>query len=159
MGFTTHSPHQCCNQTSAWCSIWTAEGYEIIWGMWEANFCVLLSEQFGDTSVRRATVRAMQNGLNAYWKASRNWEPLLQGYGFCPSEHLNFALCLGSTENKPWNAVVLWKMRNHECSDLSRLVFRTIGNNNKYLIDRIRLFVEKEWYCHYLSLEGWSLRL
>lgn len=36
--------------------------------------------------------------------------------------------------------------------------FRTIGNNNKNLIDPIWLFVEKERYCDYLSLEDWSLR-
>lgn len=69
------------------------------------NLYVLLSEQFGGTSVRKATVRAMQNGLSAYmvvhWKASRHWEDLPQGYGFCPSEHFNFALCLGSSENEP----------------------------------------------------------
>lgn len=68
------------------------------------NLHVLLSEQFGGTSVREAAVRTMQNGLSAYvvvhWKACRHWEALPQGYGFCPSEHLNFALCLGSSENE-----------------------------------------------------------
>lgn len=69
------------------------------------NLYVLLSEQFGVASVRKATVIAMQNGLSAYvvihLKASRHWEGLPQGYGFWPSEHFNFALCLGSSVSEP----------------------------------------------------------
>lgn len=53
--------------------------------MWEMNVCVLLSEQFGGTSVRRATVGAMQNGLSVYmvdhWKASRHRELCLRAVG------------------------------------------------------------------------------
>jgi len=62
------------------------------------NLYVLLSEQFGAASLRKATVTAMRKGLSAYMvvhlKASRHWEGLPQGEGFWPSEHLNFALYL-----------------------------------------------------------------
>lgn len=69
------------------------------------NLYVLLSEQFGAASVRKALVTAVQNGLSAYvvihLKASRHWECLPQGYGFWPSEYCNFSLCLGSSVSEP----------------------------------------------------------
>lgn len=73
--------------------------------MWKMNLYVLLSEQFGAASDRKATVIAMQNGLSAdvviHLKASRPWERLPQGYGFWPLEHFNFALCLDSSVREP----------------------------------------------------------
>lgn len=69
------------------------------------NLSVLLSEQFGAASVRKAPATAMQSVLSAYMvirsKSSRHGERLPQGYRFWPSERFNFALCLDSSVSEP----------------------------------------------------------